>query len=245
MKNLLHNLTLFTALVLLTTITALTQAGQQPSADPPSQATWAVTRLASHGASATVIATEPGKTLLLSCGHAFVAEQRSKRITLDLPTNRPTEARAVGIQLLQVDHEADLSLLLLRAGPVDFVCPVAPPRHRAGRLLSVGYDNMRLPATVLPAHIVQLSPQVTYTRERPWHGRSGGALLDADAGCLLGVVSGYETQGLRRGIYASHQAILRFLERYRQGSAPPSSSRDVPLAPLPAFPAPWCRPGGG
>ena len=87
-------------------------AGQQSSADPPCPAAWAVTRLASHGASATVIATEPGKTLLLSCAHAFVAEQRSKRITLDMPALRPTEARTVGIQLLQVDYEAELAVVI-------------------------------------------------------------------------------------------------------------------------------------
>ena len=243
MNTFLRHITL-AALVLLPL--AGPAADQQSSADPPCPAAWAVTRLASHGASATVIATEPGKTLLLSCAHAFVAEQRSKRITLDMPALRPTEARTVGIQLLQVDYETDLSLLLLRTGPVDFVCPVAPPVHHAGRLLSVGYDNMRLPATVLPAHIVQLSAQVTYTRERPWHGRSGGALLDTDAGCLIGVVSGYETEGSRRGVYAGHRAILRFLEQARARAAPSDPPRDP--VPAPFYERPlndWCRPGGG
>ena len=45
----------------------------------------------------------------------------------------------------------------------------------------------------------------------PWHGRSGGALIDRDAGCLIGVVQGYEIGGERRGLYVSHEAILKFL----------------------------------
>jgi hypothetical protein len=50
-----------------------------------------------------------------------------------------------------------------------------------------------------------------FTREKPWHGRSGGALLDADAGYTIGVVQGYEIMAWGRGIYCSHQAILKFL----------------------------------
>lgn len=215
---------------------------QPARAVPPDQASLAVVRLPSHGASATVIATEPGKTLLLGCGHAFTGSNRGKPIVLDVPTSHPGPAQRVGVKLLDVNYEDDLSLVLLCTGPVDYCCPVAPPGHRAGNLLSVGYDEMQVPAKVLPTHIVSLSPQVTYTRERPWHGRSGGALIDADAGYLIGVVQGYELSGPRRGMYVSHQAILRFLERSRQRRMQPASPE---LAPLPAFPAPFRRPGGG
>ena len=209
---------------------------------PPAQAPLAVVRLPSHGASATVIATEPGKTLLLGCGHAFTGRNRSKPIVIDVPTIHPCPAQRVGVTLLDVNYEDDLSLVLLRTGPVDYCCPVAPSGHRPGNLLSVGYDEMQVPAKVLPAHIVSLSPQVTYTRERPWHGRSGGALIDADSGTLIGVVQGYEVSGPRRGMYVSHEAILRFLKRPRPEGLPPPSP---PLAPLPSFPTPFCRPGGG
>jgi hypothetical protein len=221
---------------------AIAMAMQQASAASPAQAPLAVVRLPSHGASGTVIATEPGKTLILSCGHAFTGGNRSKPIVVDVPTFHPSPAQRVGVQLMDLNYEDDLSLVLLRTGPVDYCCPVAATGHRPGNLLSVGYDEMQVPAKVLPAHVVSLSPQVTYTHERPWHGRSGGALIDADAGTLIGVVQGYELSGSRRGMYVSHQAILHFLERFRQRelhSSPPEQER------LPSFPVPFRRPGGG
>src|SRR5207245_4225665 len=139
-------------------------------AAPPGQTPLAVVRLPSHGASGTVIATEPGKTLILGCGHAFTGGNHSKPIVIDVPTPQPGPAQRVGVQLLEVNYEDDLSLVLLRTGPVAYCCPVAPAGHRPGNLLSVGYDEMQVPAKVLPAHIVSLSPQVTYTPERPWPG---------------------------------------------------------------------------
>ena len=205
---------------------------QQASADPPAQASLAVVRLPSHGASATVIATEPGKTWILGCGHAFQGRDRSKPIVIDVPTPYPQPPRKVGTQLLKVNYEDDLSLVLLAAGPVDYVCPVAALGHPLGELLSVGYDEMQLPAKVLPTHVVQLSAQVTYTRERPWHGRSGGALIDAHTGSLVGVVQGYEVEGQRRGMYVSHQAILRFLA----GEPWKAQPRALPVPPDPLLP---------
>jgi hypothetical protein len=223
----------------LAVLTLMIWGHPRAGAVPPGQSPLAVVRMLSHGASATVIATEPGKTLLLGCGHAFTGRNRSKPIVIDVPTSHPGPAQRAGVQLLEVDYEDDLSLVLLRAGPVDYCCPVAAPGHRPGNLLSVGYDEMQVPAKVLPAHIVSLSGQVTYTRERPWHGRSGGGLIDADAGTLIGVVQGYELSGPRRGIYVSHQAILRFLERCRLRRIDPCFPQ-----PAPAFPAPLYLPRG-
>jgi hypothetical protein len=175
----------------------------------------AVVRIISHGCSGTVIRTEPGRSFILSCGHAFAGGDRTRPITLDVPTTRPGTRQKVGIQLLAVDYGADLALLLLRAGPVEFAAPVGPDGHRAGRhrLLSVGYDAMRLPAVQLPCHLLSEGLRVQYTVEKPGHGRSGGALLDATDGYLIGVVSGYEVDGPGRGIYVSHAAILNFLRR--------------------------------
>jgi hypothetical protein len=194
----------------------------------------AVVRLPSHGASATVIATEPGQTLLLGCAHAFQGRDRTKPIVVDVPAAHAHSPRHVGTQLLKVNYEDDLSLVLLCAGPVDYVCPVAAMGHRPGNLVSVGYDEMRLPAQVLPAHIVHLSAEITYTRERPWHGRSGGALIDSQAGSLVGVVQGYEITGPCRGMYVSHRAILRFLageprKTERPRLNPPPSALGAPL----------------
>jgi hypothetical protein len=180
------------------------------------EAIHAVVRLPSHGASATVIATAPGKTLLLSCAHAFEGTDLRKPIVVDVPSSHPALPQAAGVVVLKVDYAADLSLLQLRAGPVDFVAPVAPHAVATStQVVSVGYDGMRVPAVQAPARLLSQIGLTTYTVERPGHGRSGGALLDLDSGCLIGVVQGYEVTGWRRGMYVSHRAIVHFLSDSR------------------------------
>lgn len=178
-------------------------------ADP----TWAVVQLPSHGASATVIQTGPGRTLLLSCAHAFEGKDRYRPIDVDMPAPTSDGPRKVGVRLLAVDYRRDLSLIEVPAGPVPYVCPVAP-RLSGSQVLSVGYDGMKKtpdgrPSVIKYATILETSDGVTWTREIPWHGRSGGALIDSNG--LIGVVQGYETSGRRRGMYVSHQTILDFI----------------------------------
>src|SRR6516165_3866838 len=192
------------ALVLFALLSASAQAA------PPD----AVVRIPSHEASGTVIQTGPGKTLILSCAYAFEGRQRTAPIMLDVPHPAPGPARRVGIKLVKVDYNLDLSVIELSDGPLPYVCPVAPADHVAStRCLSVGFDEMRLPSTRRPAALLGSSGTTTYTKERPWHGRSGGALIDPNGGYLIGVVQGYEVTGGRRGLYVSHAAILRFLQR--------------------------------
>jgi hypothetical protein len=194
----------------------------------------AVVRLSSHGASATVIETAPGRTLLLGCAHAFEGEAVRRKIVLDVPT--PISATTVKhhpVRLIALDVDSDLSLLLLEDGPLPYVCPVAPPRHVPDLvLLSVGYDGMRWPATQVPATRVGSASSTTYTRERPGHGRSGGALIDPGAGVLIGVVQGYEVDGRQRGMYVSHTTILSFLARHRPGTPAVREEREFARPPL-------------
>jgi hypothetical protein len=182
----------------------------------------AVVCLPSHGASATVIQTGQGQTYLLGCAHAFEGANRTKPIIVDAPSPLTGQPQQVGVQLVALDPRLDLSLVRINAGPLPYVCAVAPQGWQPrGNVLSVGYDQMRRPATAKHATIVGYGGMKTYTMEIPWHGRSGGALIDMDAGALIGVVHGFESNpATRRGIYVSHQAVLSFL-RGQQGGAPP------------------------
>jgi len=220
----------------------------------------AVVRLPSHGGSGTVIATTGTRTFILSCAHAFQAGDALKPIQIDgeqVPAGLP--------RLVAVDYEHDLSLIEIPAGNAPNVAPVAGPGHRPSpRLLSVGYDEMRLPATQRPAHIVKTDSDITWTREPPWHGRSGGALLDLDQGVLIGVVSGYVNYPEGPGLYVSHRDIGLFLEQ-QHWSSPSGSMKTrgaereagagywadprppmIPGFPLltPSFPPLSCPPGG-
>jgi hypothetical protein len=209
----------------------------------------AVVRMPSHGGSATVIFTEKDCSYLLSCGHCFQSYQdMHKPIVLDIPSSHPSRTLLHPprpTQLVGLDHEADLSLLLLHAGPLDFVCQPAPDGFEPGshRLLSVGYDEMRLPAMQVPTHILFTDLGTTWTREMPWHGRSGGALIDLEAGYLVGVVSGYETAGAHRGIYVSQAVICDFLHRCEKGQGFADHRRPMQPQPFPPMPN-GCGPRG-
>jgi Trypsin-like peptidase domain len=225
----------FAALVLLSATIGLTAPVEQARAVPPlpeiggqksevrgqkSESIHAVVRIPSHGGSATVILSQAGKSYLLCCSHCFrgeAARPGGGPIELDVPAAKARRQSTAQCRLVDIDDATDLALLELDDGPLDYIAPVAPSDRLPGRnLVSVGYDDMQTPATVQAASIVAVKADRTFTREKPWHGRSGGALLDRDSGQLIGVVQGYEIQPGGRGIYASHGAILRFLGRQRR-----------------------------
>lgn len=188
----------------------------------------AVVRVTSHGASATVVWSGQGKTLLLGCAHAYRGKDRAKPMTIDAPAPSAGAVRTGGIRLVKVDYERDLSLVEMGVGPLPYVCPIAPEGHRPGRLLSVGYDEMRTPPTMRGATLLESRGWLTFTREKPWHGRSGGALIDTDAGRLVGVVQAYEARPGGRGVYASHSAILDFVGWRKTTPAPTAPNLPKP-----------------
>jgi len=219
------------------TLTATTQQTYAASA---------VLQIPSHGVSGTVIYTAPGRTLILSCAHGHTGKDRTKPMTLNVPTaSVPTENKRATIRLLAIGRpdNDDLTLIELADGPLPWVCPVAPRGHVPSRTtLSVGYDDMKWPATQRTATILTA---LTPTRERPWHGRSGGALID-QAGLLVGVCHGYTGPPTRQevvrggqGLYVSHGTIVQFLDGAGYGwlagaASPPADS----LAPIHQAPPP-------
>jgi hypothetical protein len=94
-----------------------------------------------------------------------------------------------------------------------------------------------MPPMRVPTHILSTAGDTTFTREAPWHGRSGGALIDIKNKYVIGVVSGYETDYPRRGIYVSSETVANFLDAY---VARVNQKQHFPprLSPTPA-PCPW------
>jgi hypothetical protein len=217
-------------------------------AQQPFDATLAAVRIKSHGASGTVIGTTKGKTWILSCCHMFMghgdqldAALLQKRLVMDGPQQPDAVIKGVaGSRVLAYDAKLDLSLIELDNGP--FYCiPVAPAGHKPGPLVSVGYDSMKWPVTLQPATFVGSAGNTTYTREKPWHGRSGGALIDVQGRVLIGVVQGYEVGGGDRGLYVSLEAVRVFLKRHRPALL--QIQIQVP-APSPKLYYPFPGPGG-
>jgi len=173
----------------------------------------------------------------LGCGHMFLDEagrpseaERLRPFRIDGPPQPYAEKKRAAARLIAVDHDLDLSLIEIDNGPFYFV-PVAKPGHKPGKnIWSLGYDNMAWPVTKKSATLLGTSGNTTYTLEKPWHGRSGGGLIDADSRSLIGVVQGYEVWPNPRGLYVSHSAIVRFLERHGKFAPAPAET------PLPAWP---------
>jgi hypothetical protein len=196
----------------------------------------AVARLISHGGSGTAIATGNGWTLILSCAHCFEGRDRQKPLRVNMPHPAPGEPKKVGLQVLAVGQTADLdlSLVKLNFGPVPYVTPVAPATSKPRECWSVGFDEMRIPPQCRPAKILRQEGNRYITDSRPWHGRSGGALIDKQSGYLVGVVSAYtgpsnhqEYDPRGNGIYVSLSAIHRFLANAGVGPRPAPDMPDA------------------
>src|SRR4029077_21125976 len=94
-------------------------------------------------------------------------------------------------------RDYDLCLIEVGYGPMLYACPVVPAGHHPAHLWSCGYDEMRDQMTVKSATLRAGYAgrwHEVLTAEAPWHGRSGGPLLDADKGYLIGTVIGYSSR---------------------------------------------------
>jgi hypothetical protein len=216
--------------ICLLLVVCLVQRGH--SFDPVADPSLATVRIKSHGASGTIIATAPGKSWILGCAHMFLdaagrpsEAERQRALKIDGPAQPYADKKRAGTRLLAFDHDADLSLIEIDNGPFFYV-PVAPAGHVPGKNIhSLGYDNMAWPITRKSATLLGTNGNWTYTAEKPWHGRSGGGLIDVDARRLIGVVHGYEVKANGRGIYISHAAILKFLDKHgKTAPAPPQGN---------------------
>ncbi len=198
----------------------------------------ATVRIKSHGASGTIIASTHGKSWILGCGHMFLdaagrpsEAERQRPLKIDGPAQPYAEKKRAPARVLAVDHDRDLCLIEIDNGPF-FTVPVARAGHVPGKkLLSLGYDNMAWPVTQKAATWLVSTGNWTYTVEKPWHGRSGGGLIDVEARVLIGVVHGYEVKPGGRGIYVRHAAIVAFLAKHGQSAPPLPAAPPVPQWP--------------
>lgn len=220
----------------------------------------ATVRIISHHLSGVVITSGPGGSYVLTSAHGWAHETKkglvpnqqllAKPITLDAPDPISTDqiprglGKRVGNKLVAIDYNRDLALVHVPA-QLPYVCPVAPAGYRYGqKAISIGYDQLQLPAKRFGTVILvgqSPDPELVFTKEPPWHGRSGGALADARTGELIGVVAGYNFEGRgprppfdprqypreyrqwkdtvfkqwvmqnAQGRYVSHEAIMKFL----------------------------------
>jgi hypothetical protein len=171
----------------------------------------AVVRITSHGCSGTVFAVKGNRSWIVTCAHAFKGREGAMPVVVDAPGAR----MQVRGWITKIDHDLDLAMVQVESA-LPYVCHVAPESFRPSRCLSVGWDEMKDRQTVQTATVTRHQGTETHTWEKPWEGRSGGALIFN--GRLAGVVSGYTSPGNRQfipgvnhGIYVSLPAVRGFL----------------------------------
>ncbi|MDA1166098.1 MAG: thioredoxin domain-containing protein [Planctomycetota bacterium] len=162
--------------------------------------------------SGTIIHSEPGRTLILTCGHIFRHFDDSGQIEVDVyQDERP---RMYDGKLIKFDLQADVGLVSISTLKPLAVARVSRQPLNSGQLVfSVGCGGGEPPSklqhrvtstTKFPAGYVECTGT-------PIQGRSGGGLFTVD-----GVVSGVcvlADPAARRGLYTGLTAVHALLDR--------------------------------
>jgi hypothetical protein len=196
--------------VLLVVAALAASRGSAVGAEPAD----AVVAITSHGCSGTVIATGPEETWLLTCGHAFRGQDRSRPLAIDVPSPAGSPSRRPGSRpsIFKLSEEDDLCLIRLGVGPLPYFLPVAEQQPAVGaRVYAVGYVRMEKPATTQTTRLVAIGEHWQNTYTKPIPGMSGGPLVDEQGGGLVGTCTGYEAGRGGRGMFVRLALIRRFL----------------------------------
>lgn len=182
--------------------------------------------------SGTVIASQVGNTLLLTCGHIFRDLSSDAKIEVDLFANGQ-EHHFVG-KLLDFDIEADVGLITVPTSEVIQSSPVAKAGTlvaASDRVYSIGCGGGEVPTR--ESHIVTalnryFGPQNIECTGVPIQGRSGGGLFN-QYGEIVGVCIAADRKE-QRGLYAGTEPIHALLERAGLASLFRSAEQQQQLA---------------
>jgi len=160
--------------------------------------------------SGTVIHSEPGRSLILTCGHLFRHFETGDSMEVDLfHGERPQRYEGA---LIRHDLNADVGLISIATPrPVPAV-PVSSQVLNPGQLLFSAGCGGGEPPTRLQHLVTSTTKYQGLFNEctgQPQHGRSGGGLFVPEGG-LVGVCV-FVDPASRRGLYASLASIRKLL----------------------------------
>ena len=187
--------------------------------------------------SGTIVASDAGKALIVTCGHIFRGFSEDSRIEVNLFGNN-TEQSLNG-QLVKFNEEADVGLVMI---DVDRPLPTVPvgrdvQKARAQEtVLSIGCSGGQ-PPTAAELVVTEVNPYLGPDNLEctgvPVQGRSGGGLFKS-SGELIGVCIAADPDR-KRGVYAGLLAVHDLLDE--SGYASLFRTPETALAATREFPA--------
>lgn len=167
----------------------------------------------------TVIYSNAGKTIILTCGHIFRGFDNSWTITADIGWGSNT-IKTLPAQLIDYDANArDVALVMIETEAQLPVMQLAPRNHvikSQDFAFAIGCDHGQAPTTFCTT-VIKLSPYKSVFKidavGRPAQGRSGGGLFSAD-GQLIGVCNA-AVEEFDEGVYTTSQNVWQFLDKTR------------------------------
>jgi hypothetical protein len=183
--------------------------------------------------SGTIIDSQPGQSIIVSCGHIFRKLSKSAVIEIDLYTNpKSAKPETVTGRVIVADMEADVGLVSINyARPLACIplCSTAAMMAEGDQLFSIGCssgDNPSRENVQLTKINKYRGPDNLECTMRPLKGRSGGGLFRDDE--LVGVCIAADPDQ-PRGLYTGLKPIIDLLEKSGLGRLAPRSPRHEPV----------------
>ena len=181
--------------------------------------------------SGTVIASRPGRAIVLTCGHLFRHYEPGGRIQVE--TFETGAARPHAATLIGFDLNSDTGLLAVDCPETVPASALAPPGIAPGdRVVSTGCDGGEAPTR--QNHLVQRLPACAGPKNfactgQPQQGRSGGGCFDA-RGRLVGVVWS-RSENPPEGFYTAVEPVFALLDAHGLTALkPPAAATTAPPA---------------
>ncbi len=180
-----------------------------------------------HFGSGTVIDSQSGRAVILTCGHILRDLGKNAVIEVDLFSDDNSKPQTVVAQIIQFDLDADVGLLSIPGQQRLEVVSLGIARDLPevnDRVFSIGCGGGKLPS--VEEHVVTaingcVGPENLECTGIPQQGRSGGGLFlggEQVGVCILA------DPNYKRGIYTGMKPVAQLLKKAKLGHLAPSSS---------------------
>lgn len=173
-----------------------------------------------HYGSGTVIESQPGRSVILTCGHIFRDLSNDATIEVDVFNGANAKPQTILGQVLSVDPKADVGLLVItpeRRLPTIRLCSAKNGPAPKDRVVSIGCGGGQRPTCedlVVTGINKFTGPDNIECTGVPQQGRSGGGLFLGSE--LVGVCIAADP-GEKRGIYTALKPVAELLAKVSLG----------------------------